>query len=63
MAYLKTVYRRKCEDCDKFATEILCNRFNEEINCYCGTHGTRHLVQQQAWERESLPRDRTGAKP
>ena len=53
MAYLKAVYRQKCGDCDKFATEILCNHSNEEVGYYCATHGADHLTRYQAWEREN----------
>ena len=57
MAYLKAIYRQKCGDCGKVATEVLCNRFNEEVGYYCGTHGVRHLVRHQAWERENVERE------
>lgn len=45
MAYLKPVPTRTCGDryCQRPATQILCNRYNEEVNYFCRRHGNAEM--------------------
>ena len=54
MAYLLQIHRRKCRDCSSFATFVLRNRFNEDMDWYCGKHGEKARSHLEAVERNGV---------